>query len=70
MSMAYICDKCGRIIERAGVREIWTVNPEVFSNTYSSMSGEFCFHLCGECYEEFEREYMENKREHGCEAVS
>jgi len=64
MSTAYICDKCGRIIPSDGgeIRGIWTINPALFSEHHNPT-----LHLCSECFEKFEREYMENKNNYGCE---
>ena len=64
MSKAYICDKCGLIIANGvGMRELWTVNPALIKETSWISESEYSFHLCGECYAQFESEYLANKRE-------
>lgn len=59
MSKAYICDKCGKI-QQGEMQAVWTVNPYISSEYYAKM-----VHLCSECYDEFEREYLANLRENG-----
>ena len=64
MSKAYICDKCGLIVANGtGMHEIWTVNPAIFEMVSCVGQYEHSFHLCGECYAQFESEYLANKRE-------
>lgn len=60
MSRAYICDKCGLIShDGKNIRGIWVKNPVFFQD------GQEDLHLCGECFEQFESEYMRNLREEG-----
>jgi len=61
MTMAYICDRCGRIIQVNGESErmhpIWLRNEfarEVIGNNEANV------HLCDSCWEEFQREYLKN----------
>lgn len=60
MSKAYICDKCGLIINADDfIRGIWITSPHVRQDVDADM------HLCEGCYREFESEYLANLKENG-----
>lgn len=58
MSKAYICDKCGKI-QPNPMMSVWTVDPNILNDD------RFAFDLCSDCYEEFNRDYLENLHENG-----
>lgn len=57
MSKAYICDRCGKVVDArcAKLHEIWLGNPEIMR----SFGVDAKYHLCDACFMEFER-FFEN----------
>ena len=61
MSKAYVCDRCGLMTtSAASMHPIYLKSPWV-RNIIGESEPEV--HLCGECYGQFEREYLANLRE-------
>ena len=64
MSRAYICNKCGLVLEeykRVDIHPVWIADPFFFPDAEAGEKAQV--HLCGKCYAEFEDEYLVNLRE-------
>jgi hypothetical protein len=63
MSLAVICDKCGRIFDEDLFREqpfhaIWLDEPGLYVDGAREKAARV--HLCNSCYGQFEGEYLAN----------
>ncbi len=61
MSRAYVCDRCGRMMQEPAMA-LWTVDPEITGD-----DDRFRVDLCPECYARFKAEYLENLLQEGLE---